>query len=517
MSIQRNFIVSVMGTGFSRILGFVRDVVISRYLGASDANDAYQQAFAIPGMFRRFVADEGLTGALIPAIAKAESAEGTGEAQTLANQVLTALLLVNSVLIALVMAFPEPFTWLVASGFAKNPEKFVLTVQMTRWLMPFVGMVSLVSFFEGILNHRGHFFVPKLAPGIVSAVVVAAVVFVGPGLHEPAWALVAGYSVGGLVHVIVHLPLVWSRWGPVRVVTNLRSERSMLVFRELTKVVAIGLFAQVNILLLRTMTSWLPLSGSAVHWSMSTRMIDFTQGIVAVALGSALLPAIAQRVSNDEWKEFGIELRGALRLAAFLLLPSAVGLFVFAVPVSSVVFLNDVFVWSDVLWIASAVQVLTPFMLSVAAVSLLKKVFFALDDRNAILWIGAIGVMGTGLFGVALLDYGVVGLGMALSATTCLQAVLYGAVLKWKLGDRFVFRGLGGPIFQMAMATVPMGMFAYWCATQADWTRGANILNLQWFLGGIVGGAVIYAVSCWLLDVDELTMITRRVTARFRR
>jgi putative peptidoglycan lipid II flippase len=516
MSIRKNFLVSVLGTGLSRVLGFARDVVITRYLGASDAHDAYQQAFAIPGMFRRFVADEGLTGALIPAIAKAETEDGTPAAQALADQVFSALLLVNAVLIALVMAIPEPFTWLVASGFADEPEKFALTVQMTRWLMPFVGMVSLVSFYEGLLNHRGHFFVPKMAPGIVSAAVAAAVVLLGSSFEEPAWALVVGYAAGGLVHVVVHLPFVWRRWGPVRLVRQIRSPRSSRLFRELGKVVAIGLFAQINILVLRTLTSWLP-PGSAVHYAMSTRMIDFTQGIIAVALGSALLPAIAARVSAEEWDDFGRELRGALRLAAFLLCPAAVGLFVYAVPLVAVLFLNERFRFSDVVWTARTIQVLTPFMLSLAAVGLLKRVFNALDDRNVILVIGALGVALTGVSGLLFLDLGVVGLGLALSVTTTVQAVLYAGVLLWRLRGRFTFGGLGVPLIQITLACVPMGLFAYRWVLPADWSRGATWPNLVTFVSGIAGSMLVYAVAAWLLNVRELTMVTDRLRARFRR
>jgi len=515
-SFVKAFLASVLGTGLSRVLGLVRDISIGYFLGAGAAADAFLMAWTVPNAFRRFVADEGLTGALVPGIARAEAEADRGTAQSLANRVLTALLLVNAGLVALGVVFPELLVYAFAAGFADDPAKFELTVQMTRYLMPFLTMVSLVSFFEGLLNHRGHFFVPKVAPGLVSAGIAGMAVLFGSSLEQPAWALVAGVWVGGIAHVVVHLPLVWSRWGPVRLMLGFSDTRFQKVTRELGKVVVIGLFAQLNILLLRQMASFMVL-GSVSRYTYATRLVDLAQGVIAVAVGSALLPNIASAVAGEEWERFRSDLLGAYRLAAFLLIPAAVGLFVFAVPLTSIVFLRGKFSFEDVLWTATCLQLMTPFMLGVAGVNITKKVFFALEERNSLLVVGGLGVGLTGGVGYALLEMGILGLAIALSVATCAQLLAYVGLLRYRLGAHMPLFVLLVPLGKMVLATAPMALFAYGCARQGVWSDGLNAVNSGWFLLGAGGGAVIYGLGAWLLGIEELTAVTRRLAGRFGR
>lgn len=516
-SFVRNVLASIFGTGLSRVLGLVRDIVIGSWLGASTAADAFWIAWTVPNAFRRFVADEGLTGALVPGIARAETEEGTARAQSLANRVLTALLLLNAVIVALGMAAPQVLVLLFASGFADDPEKYQLTVSMTRWLMPFLTMVSLVSFFEGLLNHRGHFFVPKVAPGLVSAGIAGTTVLFGSWFAEPAWALVVGTAIGGTVHVVVHLPLVWRRWGPVRMmVSGFANPRFKKVMSELGKVVVIGLFAQLNILVLRQLASYM-VDGSVSRYMYANRLVDLAQGVIAVAIGSALLPDISRAVAGADWDGFRAALRRALRLAAFVLVPSAVGLFVFAVPLTSMVFLRGQFTWEDAMWTATCLQLMTPFMLSVAGVNIVKKVFFALEERNSLLVVGAIGVAITGGVGYALREMEILGLAIALSVATALQLLIYIVLLKRRLGNRMPAGELVWPLVKMFAACIPMAIFAYWAALHGTWQDGVTLVNTGWFAAGVGGGAVLYGLAAWLLGIEELRTVTNRLTARFRR
>ena len=155
-SLLRAFFSSSLGTGLSRILGLLRDLALANALGAGLHSDAFLTAFRIPGVFRRFVADEGLTGALVPGVARAEQESGTDEARNLAGRVLTGLLVVGAVIsIGAIVGAP----WLVdlfAAGFRADPDKFQLTVQLTRIMVPFLITVSLVSWAEGLLHTGGH-------------------------------------------------------------------------------------------------------------------------------------------------------------------------------------------------------------------------------------------------------------------------------------------------------------------------------------------------------------------------
>lgn len=515
-SFVRAFLSSVLGTGLSRVFGLFRDVAVGYFLGAGASADAFWMAWTVPNAFRRFVADEGLTGALVPAVARAEADDGTPAAQSLANRILTALLLANAGIVALGMAAPEVLVYMFAYGFTSNPEKYALTVEMTRWLMPFLAMVSLVSFFEGLLNHRGHFFVPKVAPGLVSAGIVAMAVLFGTSLEEPAWAMVAGVWVGGIVHVVVHAPFVARLWGGLRLNFDSSDPRFRSVVRELGKVVVIGIFAQINLLVLRQMAS-LMIDGSVSRYTYATRLVDLSQGIIAVAIGSALLPNISGAVAEGDWGRFKSDLTGALRLAAFLLIPAAVGLFIYAVPLTAMVYLRGKFTVDDLVNTAQALQLMMPFMLGVAGVNILKKVFFALEQRNSLLVVGGLGVATTGIVGFLLLDLGINGLAIALSVATVAQLGVYVALLKVQLEDRMPLGELVVPLLKMTLATLPMAVFAFWCASRGRWTEGFGVRNLLYFFAGVGGGGGLYALAAWMLGVEELRSIVGKVTARFRR
>jgi len=506
----RAFLASAVGTGLARVLGAVRDVVIAGFLGASAASDAFWVAFLIPNVFRRFVADEGLTGAVVPAIARAEGMDGEEGGRILANRVFGVLLVANLGLCVIGVLAAEPLVLAFAYTWQDDPQKMELAVTMTRWLFPFVAMVSLVSFFEGLLNHRGHFFAPKVAPGLVSAGMAASAMLLGTSFEEPVYALVVGVLVGGLVHVLVNLPPVARRWGPLRPALVL-SPRVRAVLWELGKVVVIGIFAQINIIVLRQLATSLP-DGSVTYYHNGTRIVDLAQGIVAVAIGSALLPNLSDSVAAGSWDRFRHDLTSGLRLAMFLLVPVAAVVFVWAEPICALLFRHGSYTWSDVVVTAQAVQYFVPFLLALAAISIVKRVLHALDDRTTLIVIGAVGVVLTGGLGLLLVDrLGVPGLALALSVATVAQLVVYLVVLVARLGRNVGLSDLPGPLVQMTLATAPLVPLLLWLRGLGDWTRGP--LAVENWLVIVLGGALAVAVYLGLAAVLGIHELQRLVGA----
>jgi putative peptidoglycan lipid II flippase len=518
-SILRAFLSSSLGTGLSRVLGLVRELAIARVLGASAASDAFFMAFTIPSMFRRFVADEGLTGALVPGVAVAEAEDGTEEARRLAGRTLTALVAVC--LLISVVAIPAA-PWLVdlfASGFRAEPEKFALTVTLTRVMMPFVLFVSVVSWAEGLLNHRDHFFVPKVAPGVVSAAIVAAALW--PGSGDPqrivqclAWAVL----VGGLAHALVCLPPIVKHWGFIRPRFDLFADaRFRLLLREMGKVAAIGLMAQVNVIVLRNLASHLQTGSVSWYWN-ATRLVDFAQGIIAVGVGSALLPAISAAVAQQDWPEFRAAFARASRLAASLLFPAAAFVLLLAPPFVAVLYRHGAYTWGDVGETSAALRWLTPYMLALAGIQIVKKPFFALNRRNSLVVVGAIGVGLT--FGVGVLlapRFGVQGLAAALSISTAGQLLAYLWLLGRITGGKLGLMALVGPMGRIAIATIPAAVVGWALCLLGDWEQGPSVLNLAVFAAAGVGGGVVYAVAAWALGIAEVRMVVARVKGRLGR
>ncbi len=509
--IARGALFSGIGTVGSRVLGAVRDVAIANVLGAGLASDAFWVAFTVPSIFRRFVADEGLTGALIPAVAEAEEEEGQEAARGLAGAALVTLVVAGFVLCLAGWVAAPLLVRLCAWGFVDNPEQFDLCVRLTRWMFPFVLFVSLVSWCEGLLNLRGHFFVPKLAPGVVSAAMVVALLL-GKGAMPATSALALGVLVGGLAHVLVCLPKLFSLWGrPQPNIEAMRTARFQAFLGEMGKVVAIGVFGQLNVILLRLVASLLE-TGSVTHYWYANRVVDLSQGAIAVAVGSALLPEIARAAKAGDWVEFENDFVSAARLAALALIPAAIVLAFVAEPIVAMLFRHGAFGTDDLAATSATLQMLLPFMLAMAAIQLVKKVYFAVDDRNTLLAVGGIGVALTGGLGYTLSQaHGVRGLGMALSISAVIQMGLYIVLLRRHESVQLGLRRLRSPLLRMALASLPAAALAGTLAQYGTWSEGPSWTNAAVLATCLIGAVLVYGVGIWTLGVrDELSLVLRR-------
>jgi len=515
-SLLRAFMASSVGTALSRVLGLARELALANVLGAGMVMDAFVMAFTFPGMLRRFVADEGLTGALVPAIARAEAEAGQDEAKALAGRALTALVIAGVTLSALGIALAPWLVDWVADGF--KGEKYTLTVNLTRVLFPFVAFVSLVSWAEGLLNHKDHFFIPKLAPGIVSAAVVAAVLLnQSASPLEIVWAVSWAVLIGGAAHLAVCIPPLVKHWGVIRPrMDALSDSRFRRVLGEMGKVAIIGVMAQVNTLVLRYLASHLSEGAVTWYWN-ATRLVDFAQGIIAVGVGSALLPAISKAAADNDGAGFRSAFNGAARLAGVLLIPAAAFILFFPEPCVALLYRHGAYTWSDVSQTASALQMLVPFMLALAGIQIIKKPFFALERRGLLIAVGTFGVALTAGLGMWLAPkMGVDGLALALSLSTVAQLLAYTVLLQRAVDGGLGLSKLFIDVSRMAIATIPAVLLAQPIIASGQWTDGPTLINAALLLGGGVVGGLIYSVAATLLGLDTLKAVAARLRKRLR-
>jgi putative peptidoglycan lipid II flippase len=465
------------------------------------------------------VADEGLTGALIPAVAQAERQAGAGEARRLANGALMALLIACAVICVAGMLGAPWLVRLIAPGFSADPGKLELTIRLTRWLFPFVVFVSLVSYCEGLLNYRGHFFVPKLAPGIVSGSIAAAALLLAGDFEEPVFALVAGVITGGLVHLLVCIPPLVKRWSlPLPSLRGLRGARFRFFLGEMGKVAAIGIIAQLNVVLLRVLASFLE-EGSMTHYWYANRLVDLSQGTIAVAVGSALLPAVSRDAAEQNWEGFRRNFAEAVRLAALVLIPTACLLIGLARPLVSILFLHGEFDDDAVERTAATLQLLVPFMVALGGINIVKKAYFALDDRTTLLIVGSIGLGITGAAGYLLsARIGVEGLGLALSLSGVAQLVAYLGLLRAKMGERLGLSHLIRPLLGLLSASVPAAAVAVLFCLYGDWSQGpASPRNWAILATAGLSALAVYFTLGWIFGVRELRELPGRIRARLER
>ena len=500
---------SSIGTLGSKAFGLLRELVLSGVLGAGVVYDSFIVAWTFPGVIRRFVADEGLTGALMPAVGNAET-EALSEAKRLASQALGALIVVCVLLsVGGILAAPALVHWMAPSF---SGDQFDLTVSLSQVLFPFVLFVSILSWIETLVNLREHYFWPKIAPAMVSICVVGSALFMRSG--EPidiVWAISYATMAGGMLQIVVCLPALKRLWGIIPPsFSGFSNPRFKNLLGEMGKVALIGIAAKINIIVLRYLASSLDDGAMTQYWN-ATRLVDFAQGVIAVGIASVLLPKIIEAVKTNDGEAFRENFAGASRLAGAMLIPFAIFLVFFAEPFVAILLRHGRYTWSDVQHTSTAVQLLAPFMLAIGGINIVRKPFYALNKREVLLGVGILGVGLTFALGSWLCPiYGVNGLAAALSVSTIIQLLAYMLIVR-----RYVPGGLGifalsKYFFIVALASLPSAGVGLLLLPYGEWESGFTILNLA-VLGGIgILGGILYVAMGVVLKIEEIDSIVQK-------
>jgi putative peptidoglycan lipid II flippase len=425
----------------SRVLGLARDQLFAILIGANRFSDAFVVAFRIPNLLRDLFAEGALSSAFVPTFADAHRNRGPAAAYRLANAVVALIVLVVGAITLLGVLFADPLVGAIAPGFAA--EQANLAAALTRIMMPFLLLVSLSAAAMGMLNAQGRFTAPAVAPALFNVGSIA----VGLGLWAaglPPERAVVGWSVGtllgGALQLGAQLPsLRAAGYRPSLAVArgDLRDPGLRRIFRLMGAAV-IGLSAtQVNILVNTVFASHEP--GANTWLQMAFRLMQLPLGVFGVAIATVAGAGVAQRAAARDMPAVKETLGSALRLVAFLNVPSAVGLAVLARPIISLIYEHGRFGAADTDATADALVCYAIGLYAYSGVKVLAPAFYALNAARIPVVGSVLGMASNVVLNVAL--YRVLGFrGVALG--TSLAAGANFAVLAWAWKRRH--GGLGG-------------------------------------------------------------------------
>ncbi len=307
----------------SRLLGFVRDVLMASHLGAGAAADAFFVAFKLPNFFRRLFAEGAFSAGFVPLFAKALEEDPSGRAaRRFAEESLAALLAAVLLFTALVEAAMPWAMLLLAPGFRADPDKFSLAVALTRLTFPYLALVSLVALLAGILNGCRRFAAAAAAPVLLNLTLIAALVLFHDTPLRTARALAIAVSLAGIVQ-FVWLSAAVARAG-IRL--RLRPPRPTPRVRRLVRLMApVALAAgvtQLNLMLDIVLASFLP-DGSLSFLFYADRLNQLPLGVIGVAVGTALLPGLARALAAKDARAAETQQLQALVIVLILALPAA--------------------------------------------------------------------------------------------------------------------------------------------------------------------------------------------------
>ena len=427
-------------TGISRVLGFVRDILIANAVGASPVADAFFAAFRLPNLFRRLFAEGAFNAAFVPLFARRLEQEGEASARQFAGEALSILVTGLLVISAAAMAGMPWFIYLIGSGFSQDPEKLALAVDLTRITFPYLIFMAVTALLSGILNSLYRFAAAAAAPILLNIIFIAALLtvlpFTGAPGHVMSWAVV----VSGAAQ-FVFLVIAAKRAGMA-----LRLPRPRLTpgVRRLLALMLPGMLSagalQINIFVGSSIASWQEGAFSFLYYA--DRVYQLPLGLIGIAIGIVLLPDMARklRAGNDDQAMHSLN-RG-LEFAMLLTLPATFALIVIAGPVIAGLFQHGRFGAEDAAATAAALVAFAWGLPAFVLVKILQPAFYAREDTVTPFRYSVVSVIAN--IGLSLLlfwQFRHVGIAMATSLAAWLNALLLAWSLRnsgfWALDSRF--------------------------------------------------------------------------------
>ena len=483
----------------SRILGFVRDVVIARIFGAGLATDAFFVAFKIPNLLRRLFAEGAFSQAFVPILAEYRGQRGEHETRLLVDHVAAMLAIALFVVALIGIAAAPAIIYIGAPGFAAVPEKFELTVSLLRITFPYILFISLVALAGGILNTYSRFSVPAFTPVLLNLSFIVFALWLAPYFDPPVTALAWAVFTGGALQLAFQVPFLARLKLLPRFTLDLKDSGVWRVVRLMGPAVFGVSVGQISLLINMVFASFL-VTGSVSWLYYADRLMEFPAGLLGVALGTILLPSLSRYHAARSPLEYSQLLDWGLRMTLMLALPAAAALALLAVPLTATLFHYGAFSASDVFATRDAVVAYSAGLIGLILVKVLAPGFYAQQDIRTPVRIGIVTLIGTQVMNLILVwPLRHAGLALAIGLGACLNAALlyrglrrrgiYVPLPGWRV---FLRRVLIALCAMGAVLWLVMGPAAEWLASGPL----QRALRLAWV---VVAGAATYFGALWIL------------------
>lgn len=414
------------GVLLSRVSGLVREQVMAYLFGASIAMEAFVAAFRIPNLLRDMFAENVSTSAVLPMYAKVREKEGSRTAAEYAGAMLAFLAVATTAVVTLGIAFAPQITSLVASGFVGDPARFELTVLLTRWMFPFLILISIAAFLQAIQNAEGRFFVPAVS----TAALNIGMIVVGFGLSRvidpPILGMAIGVLAGGVLTILMLLP------GYIRSIRGF-SLRKFWGRGDVVETLSIAVpvmfgAAATNVnLLVNTIVATFAESGALAYLNYAYRIMFLPLGLIAVSLSTVALSSLSAQFHSGKEKEFSGTLSNALVFGIKLAIPAAAGLMVLRTDIVGVLFNYGNFGEEALRNTAAALAAYSAGVPAFALNRVFSAGFYSRNAPKIAVRIGVIGVISNIILNVLaiVLGFGFVGIAAAAAIAGWIQTVLH--------------------------------------------------------------------------------------------
>jgi len=486
-------------TAISRVLGFVRDIVIANFFGTGLVAQAFFVAFRIPNSLRDIVGEGAANAAIVPVLtgykAKGEDKEFLRASKVLFNISFASL----SILTLIGIIISPLIVRLVAPGFIRTPSILQLTIQLNRTIFPYLILIGLTAYTMGVLNTKRHFAGPAFGPCLLNIALISASLWLCPKIG--VMGLVVGVLVGGILQLSLNMIFMYRKGFSIDFREGFRHPAikkigTLLIPRAFGSVVY-----QVNILVdtMLASLSWIVGAGGVAALYYSNRLIQFPLAIFGLALAQAALPKMSHEFSMDNIPKLKETLSFSLRVTFLIMIPASVGLAILGTPIIKMLFQRGEFTSYSTYITNSALFFYAFGLCAYGGIKLLVACFYSMrDTKTPVKTALASVILNVGLNLILMWPLKLGGLALATSISATVNFLILYHLLKKRIG------GLGtkeiiDSFLRVLLSSVIMGIVLKFTLTQAFCIKGL-ILSM-------VAGAITFMAAAYIFKVKELEKV----------
>ena len=444
-------------TMLSRVLGFIRDMIIAHLFGAVAGVDAFFVAFKIPNFMRRLFAEGAFSQAFVPVLSEYQKNQSQDEVRQFINVTAGNLGIILGVVTVLAIFAAPLLVTLFAPGFDHGQARFILASDMLRLTFPYLMLISLTAMAGAVLNTYGAFAVPAFTPVFLNLSLIGAAVYLAPHLDEPIKALAWGVLLAGVVQLAFQLPFLHQKG----LLPRPQLARDHEGVNRVLKLMLPALFgvsvAQINLMLGTIFASFLQV-GSVSWLYYSDRLMSFPLGVFGVALSTVILPQLSRQHATKSNDDFSKTLVWAVRSVLLIGVPAAIGLYLLAGPLLTTLFNYGKFTTHDVMMARLSLMAFSIGVPAFMLIKVLASAFYAQQNIKTPVKIGVIAMLSNIVLNVVFIKpYAHMGIALA----TSISAIINAGLLFYYLHQRDMFRFSNGWLrfwFQLFLSNAVMAI-----------------------------------------------------------
>lgn len=491
----------IIGSGIllSRILGFVRDIVIASVFGTKVAAQAFVVAFRIPNLLRDLVGEGAANAAFVPVLSEYAAKRTRKEFWELAGIILNAMIVVLAVISILGIVFAPLIVRVIAPGFIKEADKLQLTVRLTQFMFPYIFLIGLTAYTTGILNSLKHFTAPSFGQPLWNIALILSALYLCPNMQIPVMGLAIGVLVGGVLQLSVQVPPLLNRGMALPRLNRFKHPASTEIGKLLLPRVLGTSIYQVNVFVDTMLASLSSIVGEGAVAALyySNRLWQLPLAIFGTAWAQAMLPTLSEHAVEEDIKKFKDTLSFSLRSVFFITIPAAIGLLILSTPIVRALFERGSFDRYSTEITSYALFYYSLGLFAYAGVKILVSAFYSLKDTLTPVKVALVALVLNIILNLTLMwPLKVGGLALATSISSTVNFFLLFYLLRKKIGP---MGGLGilKSVGRILLAGIGMGVILVWVNSVLILAPIPQVAVV------ILLGIISFFVGCMIFDVAE--------------